>query len=208
MDKEQEKWAIFWCDLLNPVIFGEIDENATNRFLKALAQEPLRFPDGEIKTPSLSTLRRKLNRYRQEGFDGLERQTRSDRGKPRGVGPEIIAKAIDLKKEQPYRSHGAINRFLQTTYATTVPRSTLYRHLKAAGATRIKLGITKLKVRKRWTRQHTHDLWVGDFEEGPYVTEKTTSCPPACPPSSTATAALWSRPAITSGRTWMCSSIH
>jgi hypothetical protein len=24
-------------------------------------------------------------------------------------------------------------------------------------------------VRKRWTREHTHDLWVGDFEEGPYV---------------------------------------
>jgi hypothetical protein len=24
-------------------------------------------------------------------------------------------------------------------------------------------------VRKRWTREHTHDLWLGDFEEGPYV---------------------------------------
>ena len=25
------------------------------------------------------------------------------------------------------------------------------------------------KDRKRFTREHTHDLWVGDFEEGPYV---------------------------------------
>lgn len=172
MDKEQEKWAIFWCDLLKPLIFGEIDEQATNRFLKTLAQEPIRFPDGHVKKPSLSTLRRKLNRYRQDGFDGLERQKRSDRGKPRGVGHEIIAKAIELKKEQPYRSPKAINRFLQTMYATTVPRATLYRHLKTAGATRIKLGVTKLKVRKRWTRKHTHDLWVGDFEEGPYVIEQ------------------------------------
>ncbi|BBO89309.1 helix-turn-helix domain-containing protein [Desulfosarcina ovata] len=177
MDKEQEKWAIFWCDLLSPVIFGEIDEKATNRFLKELAQEPLRFPDGEIKTPSLSTLRRKLNRYRQSGFDGLERQTRSDQGKPRSVSPEVLATAIELKKEQPYRSPKAINRFLQTTYATCVPRSTLYRHLKAAGATRIKLGVTKLKVRKRWTREHTNDLWVGDFEEGPYVIEKNDVVP-------------------------------
>ena len=24
-------------------------------------------------------------------------------------------------------------------------------------------------MRKRWTREHTHDLWLGDFEEGPYV---------------------------------------
>jgi hypothetical protein len=85
-------------------------------------------------------LRRKLNHYRQEGFDGLERQPRRDRGKPRSVGPEVIATAIKLKKEQPYRSPNAINRFLQTMYATTVPRATLYRHLKAAGATRVKLG--------------------------------------------------------------------
>jgi putative transposase len=162
---------------IKPLIFGEIDEQATNRFLKTLAQEPIRFPDGRIKKPSLSTLRRKLNRYRQEGFDGLERQKRSDRGKPRGVGPEVIATAIELKKEQPYRSPKAINRFLQSMYATTVPRATLYRHLKAAGATRIKLGVTKLKVRKRWTREHTHDLWVGDFEEGPYVIEKNDVVP-------------------------------
>jgi transposase InsO family protein len=177
LDKEQEKWAIFWCDLLKPLIFGEIDEQATNRFLKTLAQEPTRFPDGSIKKPSLSTLRRKLNHYRQGGFDGLERQPRRDRGTPRGVGPEVIATAIELKKEQPYRSPGAINRFLQSMYATTVPRATLYRHLKAAGATRIKLGVAKLKVRKRWSRDHTHDLWVGDFEEGPYVIEKNDVVP-------------------------------
>ena len=24
-------------------------------------------------------------------------------------------------------------------------------------------------MRKRWSRDHTHDLWLGDFEEGPYV---------------------------------------
>lgn len=177
MDKEQEKWAIFWCDLLSPLIFGQIEEKARNRFLKTLAQKPIRFPDGRIKRPSLSTLRRKLNRYRQGGFDGLERQKRRDRGTPRGVGPEVIAKAIELKKEQPYRSPKAINRFLQTMYATTVPRATLYRHLKAAGATRIKLGAVKLKVRKRWSREHTNDLWVGDFEEGPYVIEKNDVVP-------------------------------
>jgi putative transposase len=177
LDKKQEKWAIFWCELLHPLIFGQVDKEATNRFLKQLSQTPTLFPDGRIKKPPLSTLRRKLNRYRQNGFDALERKQRCDRGKPRSVGAEVIEKAIELKKEQPYRSPTAINRFLQTMYATTVPRATLYRHLKAAGATRIKLGAAKLKVRKRWSRQHTHDLWVGDFEEGPYVIEKNDVVP-------------------------------
>ena len=83
MDKEQEKWAIFWCDLLSPLIYGRIDKEATNRFLKELTQNPVRFPDGRIGTPTLSTLRRKLNRYLKEGFDGLARKPRCDRGKAR-----------------------------------------------------------------------------------------------------------------------------
>ncbi len=177
LDKEQEKWAIFWCDLLSAIIYDEIDTQATNRFLKELAERPIRFPDGRIGKPSLSTLRRKLNRYRKNGFDALVRQKRCDRGKPRNTGCEVMGKAIELKKEQPHRSPSAINRFLEQMYAVTVPRSTLYRHLKAAGATRIKLGVLQKKVRKRWTREHTHDLWVGDFEEGPYVAEKNDVVP-------------------------------
>jgi putative transposase len=171
LKKEQEKWAIFWCDLLSPVIYGEIEPEATNQFLKQKANEPVQYPDGRTRTPSLSTLRRKLNLYSQGGFDNLVRKIRADLGKPRNTSVQVIEKAIELKKEQPRRSPQTINFFLKDKYGTTVPRSTLYRHLKQAGATRMKLGITQTKVRKRWTRDHTHDLWVGDFEEGPYVLE-------------------------------------
>lgn len=171
MDKEQEKWAIFWCQMLSPVIYEEIEPELTHQLLRQLADTKTRFPDGRIGKPSLSTLRRKLNRYRQAGFDALERKGRSDRGKSRNVAGEIIEKAIELKKEQPRRSPETINRFLEKIYGTTIPRSTLYRQLKQANATRIKLGVLRKKVRKRWSRDHTHDLWVGDFEDGPYVLE-------------------------------------
>jgi transposase InsO family protein len=154
---------------LSPVIYEEIDPDLTNRFLKQLSSKEIRFPDGRIGKPSLSTLRRKLNRYLKGGFDELSRKTRKDRKCPRNIPAEVIHTAIELKKEQPRRNPGAINRFLEEMYGVTVPRSTLYRHLKQAGATRIKLGVVKKKVRKRWTRDHTHDLWVGDFEDGPYV---------------------------------------
>ena len=82
---------------------------------------------------------------------------------------EIIDKAIELKKEQPRRGDDTINKFLQDQYGITIPKATLYRHLKLAGATKLKLGVMKKKVRKRWTRDRTHDLWVGDFQNGPYV---------------------------------------
>jgi transposase InsO family protein len=169
VDKEQEKWAIFWCDLLSPVIYDEIEAELTNRFLKQLASKTIRFPDGRVGTPSLSTLRRKFNRYRQAGFDALARKRRSDRGKSRNIAAAIINTAVELKKEQPFRSPHILNRLLEEMHGVTVPRSTLYRHLKQANATRLKLGVLRKKVRKRWTRNHTHDLWVGDFEDGPYV---------------------------------------
>jgi len=169
MDFDDEKWSLFWCNLLHPVIFGQIEEEQINQYLKKLVQQELLFPDGKRKSPSLSTLRRKLNLYSHGGFRGLARKIRSDRGKIRSVDQEVLDKAVELKKEQPFRSDNTINRILEAQYQKTIATSTLYRHLRKAGATRLKLGVTGKKVRKRFTRDHTHDLWVGDFEEGPYV---------------------------------------
>lgn len=169
MNQRDERWAVFWCGLLHPVLFEEIDAAETNPFLKRLAQKEVTFPDGRVGKPSLSTLRRKLNRYRRQGFEALARRPRADRGKARAVPDDVLAFAVELKREQPFRSHQSINRFLKERFGVTVPKSTLYRHLRRAGATRLKLGAVTRPVRKRWTREHTHDLWVGDFEEGPYV---------------------------------------
>ena len=83
----------------------------------------------------------------------------------------MIDKAIELKKEQPRRCDETINQFLQHEFQATIPKSTLYRHLKRAGATRLKLGVAKQKVRRRWTRDQSNALWLGDFEDGPYVLE-------------------------------------
>lgn len=169
MDKNNEQWAVFWCDLLRPIIYSEISQEETHRYLKTLAHEKVMFPNGRYRKPSLSTLKRKLSAYLAYGFDGLARKPRRDRGKSRNVPPEIIETAIVLKKEQPYRSDVVINRFLEEKFGITIPRSTLYRTLKEAGATRQKLGVTTKPVRKRWSCENAHDLWVGDFEEGPYV---------------------------------------
>jgi hypothetical protein len=58
-----------------------------------------------------------------------------------------------------------------------MPCFTLYRHLKKANMTRIKLDVLRKKIRKRWTRNHTHDLWVGDFEDEPYVLQNSQVVP-------------------------------
>ena len=169
MNARQEEEALFWCGLLAPVLFEELDTVEERRQLRQLSKEPVGFPCGSKRKPSLSTLKRKLKKYRAGGFNTMARKVRNDRGKPRVVPEEVIATAIAAKKDQPRRSPVMLNLILKQQHGKTMPRSTLYRHLKDAGATRIKLGVTKQKVRKRWTCEHTHDMWAGDFEYGPYV---------------------------------------
>jgi transposase InsO family protein len=169
MNSIDEKWGLFWCKLLHPVIFKEIEDKEVNQYLKSLCKHEYLFPDGKYKKPSLSTLRRKLNKYLQGGFKSLKRKPRNDRLKPRCVSEEIIEKAVELKKDHPLRSSDTINKFLEAQYGKTIAESTLYRHLRQRGATKLKLNATKLKVRKRWSRDNSNDLWVGDFQEGPYV---------------------------------------
>ncbi len=169
MNARQEEDAVFWCGLLASVLFEGLDTVEERRQLRQLSKEPVVFPGGRKSKPSLSTLKRKLKKYRDGGFNAMARKVRNDRGKPRAVPEEVIATAIAAKREQPRRSPVMLNLILKQQHGKTVARSTLYRHLKDAGATRLKLGVTKQKVRKRWTCEHTHDMWAGDFEYGPYV---------------------------------------
>ena len=162
--KKQEKWAIFWCELLSPVIFEEIDPEQVHGFLKMTSEQEVVFPDGQVKRPSLSTLKRKISKYRAGGFNELFRKPRKDRGQVRCVGSEILEKAVAIKKEQPRRSHNTINRILEAECGATFRRSTLYHHLKQAGATRLKLGIAGQKIRKRWTK--------GNFSINPGIQKK------------------------------------
>ncbi len=168
-EKEQIK-AVFWCSLLQPVIFRkDLTPSERAKILRRISQTEALFPDGSLKRPSLSTLRRKLTVYEVKGFEHLVRKKRSDSGKSKGVSQEVIDKAIELKREQPKRSVETINRFLLEFFGKTISPSSMFRYLRKAGATRIKMGLCKEKVRCRWTREHTHDLWLGDFKVGPSV---------------------------------------
>jgi len=164
-----EQWAVFWCSLLAPLLYGEIPGEEAGPFLRQLTETECEFPDGTRRKPARATLWRKWKKYRDGGFEGLFRKRRRDRGKPRRATQAMIDKAIALKKDQPRRSEHTINAFLQEEFGATIPKSTLYRHLKQAGATRQKLGVSQQKVRCRWTRDFSNALWLGDLEDGPYV---------------------------------------
>jgi transposase InsO family protein len=169
MRHDDDDWAVFWCSLLGPILLDDVPARERRRFLKNLAEQEFLLPTGKRKRISLSTLRRKVRQFRQHKIPGLRRQRRNDRSKARKHREAMIARAVELKKQQPRRSPRVINEFLQKEFGRTIPTSTMNRHLRRAGATRRKLGATNEKIRCRWTRDHSNALWVGDFSEGPRV---------------------------------------
>jgi len=169
MGCNDEAWAVFWCSLLSPLLLEEIPQGRRERYFHQLSREERLLPNGRRRCISVRTLRRKWRQLKKEGVLGLYRRQRCDRGKPRSRHADLLARAVELKKEQPYRSDQVINRVLQREFGRQVPRSTLYRHLRQAGATRRKLGVSSEKVRCRWSRDEPGALWVGDFEHGPLV---------------------------------------
>lgn len=169
MGRNEDAWAVFRCALLNPLMVGEIEEADREAFFRCLAQEERLLPNGRRKRISVRTLRRWWKRLRDEGVAGTFRRRRNDRGQPRAGQQQRLERAVELKREQPRRSHVVINRILKQEFGRGVPRSTLYRHLRREGATRRKLGVSQEKIRCRWTRSASGALWVGDFAHGPPV---------------------------------------
>jgi transposase len=172
MGRNDQDWVVFWCSLLNPLQLGEISQRRRERYFQKLAAEPRLLPNGQHRRISARTLRRKWQRLRTEGVEGLYRRPRSDRGRPRKKHAQMLERAVQLKKEQPRRSAKVINRILKREFGREVARGTLYRHLKREGATRRRLGVTVPKPRCRWTREQSNALWVGDFEHGPLVMQR------------------------------------
>ncbi len=170
MNPSEDDWAVFWCSLLSPILLDEVTAGERRRYLKQLSEREVTLPNGQRKRISYSTLRRKVRRYRQQKIAGLRRRRRQDRGQPRKQRQAMMARAVELKREQPYRSPRAINKILAQEFGRTIPPSTMNRHFRQQGVTRRKLGVGKpQKIRCRWTRDHTNALWVGDFSDGPAV---------------------------------------
>ena len=169
MGRNDEAWAVFWCSLLSPVLLDEIPAGQREAYFRKVSQVEHLLPSGQRQRVSARTVRRWWDRLRKGGVPNLYRKPRNDRGQPRRAQANLLARATQLKREQPYRSDEVLNRILRKEFGREVPRSTLYRHLRREGVTKRLLGISQEKVRCRWTREQSNALWVGDFEQGPLV---------------------------------------
>ena len=116
------------------------------------------------------TLRRWIASYRKEGFSGLERHERKDKGASKAISPQTFELAEQMRRELPRRSAGLICELLEQE-GHKVARSTLERHLRQNGLSgkqltaEIKAGGTT----RRFVRVGRNTLWQSDVKYGVYL---------------------------------------
>jgi len=163
--------------LFRHAIIGELDIEAWPRGersarLAELAARTYRTPDGRERRFSVRTLWAWWSAYRRAGLDGLLPKVRTDHGQPKAVDRALLEAAIALRREVPSRSTATLIHILETA-GRIVPgqlrRSTLDRHLAAAGMARRRLRTLGDKRYIRLLFERPNQLWVGDSHEAPLL---------------------------------------
>ena len=140
---------------------------------KALHREAI-LASQEAKGEPISarTLRRYLQNYREQGFDGLYPRTRSDQGKPRVLQEELLQAAVVLKKELPQRSVRQIIEILEGEGKVNVGvlrPSTVSRHFKKMGLMDLKKHVKGKAGYRRFQKERPNQMWQSDLKDGVYL---------------------------------------
>ena len=123
---------------------------------------------------SRRTLKRWLDAYEQNGFDGLKPMERSARLAPGAITDDIIDEAILLRREVPSRSISQIIEILEMedpALKGLLKRTTLQDRMQERGysARQMKLYQNKGLAARRFQRQERGDMWHSDIKYGPFL---------------------------------------
>jgi transposase len=106
------------------------------------------------------TLRRWIASYKEEGFEGLFRRERKDKGVSKSISPQALELAEQMRRELPRRSAGLVSELLERE-GYKVARSTLERHLREKGLSGKQLAADAKAggATRRFVRVGRNTLW-------------------------------------------------
>jgi putative transposase len=164
--------ALFRYGLIAQLIHDPPTAGRQEALLREIAAKSYRIPGSTRSRISTTTLRRYLKVYRAGGFDALRPVTRGDAGVPRAMPPEVLARAIALREQQPSRTTLTLVDILQRDESLhlsgRINVHTLTTHLRRCGKTR-RLLAQRPTAYRRFEREQVNALWQGDAMVGPWL---------------------------------------
>jgi len=173
LEERHTQIALFRYGLIAPLLFNPLAAGQVEGALREIAAKTYTIPYSKRTRVGIATLRRYLQLYQQHGFEALRPKERADKRVPRAFSPEVVAKAIALREEQPARTTAMIVQILKQDErpgqaAPALNAHTLTTHLRAHGKTR-RLLAGAGRTFHRFEREHANSLWQGDMMFGPWL---------------------------------------
>ena len=159
--------ALFRYALIREPADPKLSPAERGELVRALAAVEHLGPDGIHVSVSRPTLDRWIRAWRAGGFDALMPTPRI--GVP-VVPRELLALAVDLKKEAPKRTGVQIATIIQAARGTAPSARTIQRHFATLGLNRQPDGRAP-KAYGRFEAEAPNELWTGDALHGPAVAE-------------------------------------
>lgn len=166
--------ALFRYGVIAPLVEGdEFARGDTTRLIEAVVEQTHHLPGtGPVRVKE-RTVYDWLRRYRHGGIEALRPKVRKDRGRPRVLDQQVIARAIQLRMESPKRRTSTLLDIMKREGSLDgkpiFHRSTLDRHLATAGASRRHMKVLGERRTIKMEFKKFGDLWVGDYHHGPLV---------------------------------------
>lgn len=164
--------ALFRYGLIAQLIHDPPAPGGQEALLREIAAKRYRIPNSTRTQVSTITLRRYLRAYRAGGFEALRPVPRGDAGVPRALAPEVLARAIALREEQPARTTQTLVDILQRDPSLPLDHPinvhTLTTQLRRCGKTR-RLLAQRPTAYRRFERDQVNALWQGDALVGPWL---------------------------------------
>jgi len=110
-----------------------------------------------------------LNRFKREGFGGLEEKSRRPKGSPLATAEDVVVSVLELRERYPRRGPRKLRVLLSPKFGATTPSvATIARILKRLGMVRSKSRFRRqISIVERRPELHAkacNEIWTVDFK--------------------------------------------
>lgn len=169
-DRRQAK-ALLRFQMISAYLAEDPPRGRRTAFLERLAAKSWPGVDGEPFQAAGETLRKWVRSYRRWGLEGLKDKVRPVRGS-QVLNDEQLEFACRLKREVPERTLDRLIEIMEVARKADpgqVRRSTLHRHLQAAGLSGRGKRVPDKHDLGRFEADYPNALWQSDMMVGPWL---------------------------------------
>jgi transposase InsO family protein len=170
-EKMRQEVANFRYGLIAPLVTRKLEPGEQAALLREIASHAYDIRGGQTRTLQIRTLERYLRFYREGGWEALLPSVRADKLASRQIPPEVLEKAVALKRENPARSVRQIMAILELARLVepgALKESTLSKQLRRRHLTKSALEREPGAFR-RFEAEYSNACWQGDVQHTLYL---------------------------------------